>query len=268
MPPSVRPGRCRAQASPDRFRTTRPRTRCRRRARPGWPRSRTNWSQFVASRSVAVVMTPPRGPASSRSLRSRPAVRPTSVGRSGSMIGTVRRLRPLVRLVTRAPRPGYVCRNTWSRPRPRSTSPTRRPETSLIRSAVVARRVTGHLGGGQHGRGEDGHGLLPASGGGGGRSGRRGGGSVGGLLGLAKLTTSARPGRGGRRSPRSRAGEPCRGSSRAAGQPWRPRAGRRRAASWRRWGSRAAPVSRFPRAGVVTTTPAEPAQRGPRSLPA
>jgi hypothetical protein len=65
---------------------------CRRpcRTKPGWPRLVTSWSQFVASLSVAVVTTPPRGPTSSRSSASRPAVSRSSVGRSGSMMRTVR----------------------------------------------------------------------------------------------------------------------------------------------------------------------------------
>ena len=51
------------------------------------PEVATSWSQPVASRSVAVVMTPPLGPTISRSLGSLSTVSRARVGRSGSMIG-------------------------------------------------------------------------------------------------------------------------------------------------------------------------------------
>ena len=49
------------------------------------------------------------------------------------MIGTDLRRRPLVSLVTRPPRPGYVCRGTVIRPLLRSMSSTLSPAASLIR---------------------------------------------------------------------------------------------------------------------------------------
>jgi hypothetical protein len=61
----------------------------------GSPRSSTNSSHPVASRRVAVVITPPRGPTSSRASLALPTVSRSSVARSGSMIGNGRRLRPL-----------------------------------------------------------------------------------------------------------------------------------------------------------------------------
>jgi hypothetical protein len=60
----------------------------------------------VASRRVAVVITPPRGPTSRRASLALPTVSRSSVARSGSMIGTGRRRRPLVSLVIKPPRPG------------------------------------------------------------------------------------------------------------------------------------------------------------------
>jgi hypothetical protein len=92
---------------------------------PGCPSSVTSPSQPVASGKVAVVITPPRGPRTSRFSGRRPAVSRTRVGRSGSMIGTVLRRRPLVSFVTRPPRPGYweaavvsqsdmLCFSSWS----------------------------------------------------------------------------------------------------------------------------------------------------------
>jgi hypothetical protein len=47
-----------------------------------------------------------RGRADGERFRARPAVNRASVSRSGSMIGTERRRRPLVSLVTKPPRPG------------------------------------------------------------------------------------------------------------------------------------------------------------------
>jgi hypothetical protein len=63
--------------------------------RPASPSSATNLSQPVASLSVAVVITPPRGPLTSRSWLWRQLVRRPRVGRTGSMTGTTRRRRPL-----------------------------------------------------------------------------------------------------------------------------------------------------------------------------
>jgi hypothetical protein len=70
----------------------------------------------VASRKVAVVITPPRGPTSRQASLTLPTVNRSRVARSGSMIGTRRRRRPLVSLVTRPPRPGYVCLRTVNSP--------------------------------------------------------------------------------------------------------------------------------------------------------
>jgi hypothetical protein len=60
------------------------------RTRPGEPISCTTASLWVASRRVAAVITPPRGPVTSGSSSPRPTVRRASVGLKGSMIGKVR----------------------------------------------------------------------------------------------------------------------------------------------------------------------------------
>jgi hypothetical protein len=133
-PSMYQAGKVTAAATPVRASPVRP-----VRASPVRPRFR---DQRVPFRRIALGRRrdqPPRGPVTSRSSPSRPTVRLASVGPSGSMIGNVRRRRPLVGFVTRPPRPGQIWRETCSSPRSRSTSLTRRPEISLIRSAVVAR---------------------------------------------------------------------------------------------------------------------------------